>query len=39
MRWTYGDDGQRKLLHATAYWMLGQWNWRREPFRPELHGL
>jgi hypothetical protein len=37
MRWETNDDGQRKLLHATAHWLLTQWDWRRERFRPELH--
>lgn len=34
-------DGKRLLFNEllTAHWMIVQWDWRREPFRPELHGL
>lgn len=33
------SDGVPLLQDVTAFWLLWQWDWRREAFRPELHGL
>lgn len=36
----YGRPWQPSAgFYATAHWMLVQWDWRREPFRQELHPL
>lgn len=41
IRFTTDSDNGKRLIFTellTSHWMLVQWDWRREPFRPALHG-